>query len=259
MRVLSLLLLLACAAPAGAQPTAAADLLRAMREATARLDYPAAEARAREALARPDGLSPDELVEVHAALGTVLHARGATTEARDQFRAALSLNPSLTLDPVLVSPLTLQLLEDVRAEVSATPTRAPTTTVRYVVLPDRRPGAALRSAVLPGWGQFHKGDRRRGWAFAVGVGAAAAGTVATHFAYRGARARYLDARTPDEAEAAYGPMNRLYHWRSALGVATAAGWVLAVGDALATGAPRPPGETATLAPAPGGLALRIRL
>ena len=252
------LLLLALAVPAAAQPTDAADLLRAVREATARLDYPAAEARAREALARPEGLAPDDLVEVHAALGVVLHARGAEAEAREQFRVALSLHPRLTLDSVLVSPLTLDLLEEVRAEAAAAPGREATPlSIRYVVLPDRRPGAALRSAVLPGWGQLHKGDRARGIAFAAGVGAAAAGTAVAHVAFAQARSRYRGAPTTAEADAAYPAYNRLYRTRNALALATAVGWAASVAEALVTGAPRVP--SAALRVAPEGLALHVRL
>lgn len=260
MRALALLTLIALAAPATAQPS---DLLRAVREATARLDYPAAEARAREALAQPEGLAPDDLVEVHAALGVVLHARGAASEAREQFRAALSLDPALRLDSVLVSPLTLALLEEVRDEAAAAPPGATPAAVRYVVLPDRRPGAALRSAVLPGWGQWHKGDRARGVAFAVGVGAAAVGTGAAHLAYRSARERYGAAATPVAIADAYADTRRLHRLRSGLAVAAALGWAAAVAEALVTGAPRAPSSVSARRVAadvaPGGLALRVRL
>ncbi len=247
-------LVLLFAAPAA---HAQSDLVEAVREATARLDYEAAEARAREALARVETLSPDEAVEVHAALGVVLHARGADVEAREQFRAALSLNPALALDPVLVSPRTIALLETLRADApTAAPGAAPA--VRYLVLRDARPGAAWRSAVLPGWGQFHKGHRRRGLAFAVGVGAAAVATGAAHLAYRDARETYLEAPTPPEADAAYGPMNRAYRRRNALAAVAAAGWALSVAEALATGAPRAPAAAARVGPSAEGVALRVR-
>lgn len=251
--------LLLLAAPLAAQPLDAADRLRAVREATARLDYASAEARAREALANPAGLAPDDLVEIHAALGVVLHARGADVEAREQFLAALSINPALALDSVLVSPRTLDLLENVRA--AAGRTDAPTSAVRYVVLVDRRPAAALRSAVLPGWGQLHKGDRGRGLAFAAGVGAAAIGTAVAHGAYNAARDRYRAATTREAAIETYAEANRLYRLRGVLGVAVAAGWTAAVVEALLTGAPRAPSNASstTVRLASGRLALHVRL
>ena len=256
----ALVLLAALALPVAAQTPDAADLLRAVREATARLDYEAAEARAREALARPEGYAPDDLVALHAALGVVLHARGATAEAREQFAAALSLDPGLTLDPVLVSPLTLALLEEVRAQpAAATGTAEPA--IRYVVLTDRRAGAAWRSALAPGWGQLHKGDRRRGLAFAAAAGTGMAATLAAQARYAAARRRYLDpALTSAEVDSAYVPYDRAFRWRNGLAVATAAVWGVAVLDALLTGAPRPPSAPrAALTLAPGGVALRIPL
>ena len=256
MRVAFLVLLLA--APAA---SAQSDLVRAVREATARLDYASAEARAREALARVEMLSPDEAVEVHAALGVVLHARGAEVEAREQFRAALSIDPTLTLDPVLVSPRTIELLDTLRAEVPVAAPGAPPP-VRYLILRDPRPGAAWRSAVLPGWGQFHKGHRRRGLAFAVGVGASTVATGAAHLIYRDARTTYLEAPTPAEADAAYEPMNRAYRRRNVLAAVAATGWVLGVVEALATGAPHAPAAAQSAGPSIGpsaeGVALRVR-
>ena len=253
LRLAGILALVLLAAPAA---SAQSDLVQAIREATARLDYAAAEARAREALARVETLSPDEAVEAHAALGVVLHARGADVEAREQFRAALSLDPSLALDPVLVSPRTIELLETLRAEAPAAVPGA--AAVRYLVLRDPRPGAAWRSALLPGWGQFHKGHRRRGLAFAVGVGTATVATGAAHLAYRDAHAAYLAAPTPLDAAAAYGPMNRAFRRRNALAAVAAAGWALGVVEALATGAPRAPAAAQSVGPSAEGVALRVR-
>ena len=244
---------------AGAQTAAPDDLVAAIRDARDRLDYATAEARAREALDRFGDLSPGQLVEVHTVLGIVLHARGEDAEARAQLGAALSLDPNLTLDPVLVSPKTLALFDEVRssrAAQAASPDRpAPP---RYVVLRDRRPGGAIRSAALPGWGQFHKGDTGRGWAYAVGVGVSAAGAVAAHAGYLRARGRYQDATIPSEIESAYDDASRLYRLRNGLSALAALGWAASVVDALTTGAPQAPPAAAEVQPAGGGVALRIR-
>ncbi|HEX8297740.1 MAG TPA: hypothetical protein VF594_01155, partial [Rubricoccaceae bacterium] len=172
---------------ARAQP--AQDLLRAVREATERLDYATAEERAREALADYSAFSPGELAELHTTLGVLLAARAEDADARTQFAAALSIDPSRTLDPVLVPPRTVALFESVR-ETAVIGAPAAPAVLRYVVLPDPRAGAALRSAVLPGWGQIHRGDRGRGIAFAAVVGTAAGGAIGAHLAYGAARDRY---------------------------------------------------------------------
>lgn len=260
---LLLLVLFLAAHGVAAQPTP--DLLQAIREATVRLDYATAEARAREALTHYDALTPDQLVEVHTTLGVLLAARAADVEARQQFAAALSLDPARTLDPVLVSPKTVELFEAVRAEMAlgaASPAAPPGAgpTVRYIVLADPRPGAALRSAVLPGWGQIHRGDRRRGWAFAAGVGLAASGALAAHVAYAQARQDYGAAATPSDIDAAYDRANRLYRLRNGLAAGAALGWAASVAEALLSGGPRAPGGASPAASvAPSGLSLRIRL
>ncbi|WP_412062382.1 hypothetical protein [Rubrivirga sp. IMCC45206] len=246
-------LLALMAVSAAAQP-APADLLRAMEDAVARLDSEAAEARAREALALD--LSPDQLVTVHTTLGVLLHARGEPVEARRQFEAALSLDPALALDPVLVSPKTVEFFDEIQAKFAAPQAGPVVPTIRYVVLEDRRPGAALRSLALPGWGQFHKGDRAKGWAFALAAGASLAATGAASAARASARDAYLAAVTPADAERLYPAYDRWHRTRAALAVGTAAVWAAAALDALATGAPSPP---ASVRPTPQGLALRVRL
>ncbi len=267
MRPLALLILVAAMSvePLAQTGDAPADLLRSMEDAVARLDYETAEARAREALARFDALTPDQLVTVHTTLGVLLHARNEPIEARRQFELALSLRPALTLDPVLVSPKTLQFFEEVKAEMEAPEAGPGTIEVRYVVLPDDRPAAALRSLVAPGWGQFYKGDEGKGWAFALTGGALAAGTVAAEVVRLRARADYAEATTPAEAERLYRPYNRWHRASTALARATTLVWAVAVLDALATGGPEAgsgtDAEAVSLRPAPevGGVQLRVRL
>ena len=254
---LALVLLLSLSAPAAlAQSSDPAGLVAAMRDAAARLDTDTAEARAREALAQFDRLSPDQLVEVHALLGVILHARDEPVEARRQFEAALSLNPDLSLDPVLVSPVTLAFFAAIRDAVSRTDGPVAPGVVRYVRVPDARPGAALRSLVLPGWGQVHKGETARGRVLAAAWGAGAAATVGAHLARAQARRRYLDAGTSAEAEARYPAYNRWHRARTGLALGMAAVWAVAVVDALARPQPTP---AVALRPAVDGLSLRVRL
>ncbi len=266
LRLVLLALTLAVPSVVRAQTASPADLLQAVRQATAQGDYAAAEARAREALLHYADFAPDQLVEIHTTLGIVLHARNEAVEARRQFEAALSLDPTFVLDPVLVSPRTVELFETLRADRARTePLGAPSPAVRYVVLTDPRPGAALRSALLPGWGQFAKGDRARGIIFAVGVGTSAAASVAAHVAYTQADGRYDAATMPDEIDRTYRTANRLYRTRNVLALVTALGWGAAVFDALIAGGPRVPGDPSspgasvriTAAEAGAGVALRL--
>ena len=246
-----------------AQPAASpSDLIRAMQDAVVRLDYDVAEARAREALARFDALSPDQLVTVHSTLGVVLHIQNQPVEARRQFEAALSLDPALDLDPVRTSPKTLELFEEVKTALlsqSSTGSRAEPA-VRYLVLDDRRPGAALRSLAVPGWGQQYKGDRTKGWAFVATTGALVAGTVAAQGRRAAAREDYLGASTEDEAAERFSTYNRWHRTRNALVLGTGVVWAASALEALLTGGPEAP-TPITVEPAPElvGVRLRVRM
>ena len=256
MRAVLLALLLA--ASAAAQPgTNPADLLVAMEAAVARFDYETAEDRAREALARFDALSPDQLVTVHSTLGILLHAKDEPVEARRQFEAALSIDPALTLDPVLVSPKTVEFFDEVRTTMATDATNGTAPELRYVLVEDRRTGAAFRSLIVPGWGQLYKGDRIRAVAFAAAAGAVTTATVVADRRRADARAEYIALRgTPAEIDAAYEHYNRRYQLSSALARGAAVVWGAAMLDALLTGGPEPV-QRLSITPAEEGAGLRL--
>ena len=254
MRALLLAVLLTAAAAAQPGP---ADLLVAMEDAVARLDYATAEDRAREALARFDALTPDQLVTVHATLGILLHAQDEPVEARRQFEAALSIDPALTLDPVLVSPKTVEFFDEVRATMATSTGAAAGPDLRYVLIEDRRTAGALRSLVVPGWGQFYKGDRAKGWGFALAGGAAVTGLVVAETRYNAAREDYEAATSPSEASRLYESYDRWYQIRGAVVRGAAVVWGAAMLDALLTGGPEPVSRL-SVEPAAEGIGLRLR-
>ncbi|GAB5536694.1 MAG: hypothetical protein Rubg2KO_29430 [Rubricoccaceae bacterium] len=259
MRLVLLVCLALLAVASEAQPTLEpSELIRAMEDAVSRLDYDTAELRAREALARFDALTPDQLVTVHTALGVLLHTRNEPVEARRQLEAALSLDPALELDSVLVSPKTLQFFRDIQETLQ--PAQGPPggPAIRYVVLSDPRPDAAFRSLLLPGWGQFYKGNRAKGWAFAATGGTLAASTLAATLARSQAQSDYTSALTVEEAEALYPAYNRWHRTRNALAIGTAVVWAASALEALATGGPvAREGGAVELAPEGLGVQLRV--
>ena len=227
-------------ASAAAQPDAdPSGLLGAMRDAYARLDYTAAEHRAREALDAHDAFSADQLVEIHTTLGLILYARNEPLEAREQFQAALSLAPSLELDPLLVSPKTLEFFEGIRAAFTVGDGAMHAPAIRYVRVHDPRPAATVRSLVLPGWGQLYKGERVKGWALAGLWGATVGGAVTAHVLRGQARSDYLDATDPAEVAERYDRFNAWHQTRNALALGAAAVWAYATLDALILGGPEP--------------------
>lgn len=256
MRAVLLALLLA--ASAAAQPgTNPADLLVAMEAAVARFDYDAAEDRAREALARFDALSPDQLVTVHSTLGILLHAKDEPVEARRQFEAALSIDPALTLDPVLVSPKTVEFFDEVRATMATDGAAGAAPELRYVLVEDRRTGAAFRSLLLPGWGQLYKGDRAKAVAFGLAAGAVTAATAVADLRRAAAREDYLATRGSEaEIAEAYDVYDRRYRLSSTLVRGAAVVWGAAMLDALLTGGPEPV-QRLSVTPAEEGAGLRL--
>jgi hypothetical protein len=77
--------------------------------------------------------------------------------------------------------------------------------------------AGLRSAILPGWGQYYTGQKGKGSAFAIAEVAALAGVFWTDVKrseaeddYEDAKAAYDSADQADEIEAAYAELLRAY-------------------------------------------------
>lgn len=255
--LLSLCGLLFLGRPALAQSDPA-DLLGAMRDAYERLDYSTATRRAREALASYDAFTADQLVELHTTLALILYSRSEPLEARDQFEAALSLNPSLTLDPLLVSPKTLEFFDEIRSAMSESRVIGREPSIRYVPVRDPRPAATMRSLVLPGWGQLHKGETARGWVLLGLWGTTAVGTVTSHLLRSGAHADYLDAVDPVEIAERYDTFDAWHQRRTAFALGAAAVWAFAALDALAFGGPESTGVTLGLSAASPGVSVRVR-
>lgn len=231
-----------------------------VREAYAQLDYERAEELGRSALEAFERYSLGELAEVHTILGFIAFARNDLEGARSAFRSALDLEPSLTLDPRLVSPRIIELFDAVRRSAEE-PARAGPASIRYVVVPDRRSSAVLRSLALPGWGQLHLQEPRKGWLLVGLWGTVAAGTVASHLQYRSARTAYLDERSASRVGERGERMDLWYKVRNNLAIGAAGIWLFSVGDALAHGKPlsgaiAAPGRS-DISVVPGGFLLRV--
>jgi hypothetical protein len=245
------------AAPAVAQSGDPSGLLEAMRDAYERLDYDTAERRAREALASFDAFSADQLVEVHTTLGLILFARNEPLEARTQFEAALSLDPRLTLDPLLVSPKTLEFFYEVKARVTQDGEAPRESVVRYVRVRDPRPAATVRSLAVPGWGQLYKGEQAKGWVLVGLWGAMAAGAATAHILRSQAQDDYRAATDPAEIDARYDTFNAWHQARNAFALGAAAVWTYAAFDALVFGGPEE--QAFSVGPSVGGGEVGLRL
>lgn len=198
------------------------------------LEYGRADSLARSVLAAYADYTPAQLAEVHTVLGLMAYADGAEGEARRQFEAALSLDPGLELDPLLVSPKILAFVDDVRAQQAQRPSRpaGDAEAARYVVQPDPRPPAAMRSMLVPGWGQLYKGESRKGWALVGAWGVAAGGAVTAHVLRGRAEEAYLDEDDPARVADRYDRFNTWHRVRNNAALAAAGVWLVAYVDAL---------------------------
>ncbi|MBA3391127.1 MAG: tetratricopeptide repeat protein [Deltaproteobacteria bacterium] len=68
---------------------------------------------------KPQLANPTDLVEAHVLLGVCHYEGGNREEAKTEFKAALALDPSKTLEPLLFTEGQVRLFNEVRADVEA--------------------------------------------------------------------------------------------------------------------------------------------
>ena len=95
-------------------------------------------------------------------------------------------------------------------------------------------GAAIRSAVFPGWGQMYNGDTSRGLTYSATFVGLAAGAITSTVLASKAENSYNEntADTVDDRDVANGHYNRVNYFLIGLGAL----WAVAVADAYVTGA-----------------------
>ncbi len=239
-------------------------LLEEIQSAYEEHNYVEVEMKATSALTAYQRFSSDQLAEIHKILGVVYFSLNKPEESEAQFTSALALAPNLSLDPVQVSPKIISFFDQIKQKRMSSPDdgnelQAP----RYVLLADKRPGATLRSLVLPGWGQIYKGERKKGFVLSSLWTAGVTATVIAHFSRNSSEDRYLDETDPARLESRFDSFNRLHKLRNGLAAFSAAVWIYSYFDTFLTGKPTAPRKesSAALYPllAPGSAQLAFRL
>lgn len=246
------------------EPVEIDSLLAQIRTAYQQLEYEQAEQKARTALYRYDELSPEQLVEVHTILAVVSYATNGTEEARRHFQAALMLDPELELDPDEFPPKIVEIFDEVKGDtpLAQEPTPAEPE-IRYVTVVDPIPAAAVRSAVLPGWGQIYKGQRTKGKVLLSTWGVAATGLVVSQAFYSYHANQQRDADTQSAARDASEKKNSWHRARNGFAIAASGIWLYSYLDTILSEAPPPTirlsqRATATLQPGVSSFRLDIR-
>lgn len=207
------------------------------------LEFERVEVLAEDALEDHGRFSPGQLEELHTLLGLTYFYREREEEAHRQFAAALTLNPDLELDPLLVPPRAMAFFEQAKQTFLAErPEDVTAAELRYVLLHDPRPAAAMRSFLAPGWGQMYKAERAKG-AILLGLwGLTAGGSLLAHMTRANAVREYEDAghvfpAEPEEIAALGDKMDRWHKIRNNLLLGAAVVWAYSAVDAVVTGGP----------------------
>lgn len=249
-RILGLLLMLPAVAGAARAQPAPAERVEAVWAAYRSLEYDVAERQAMDALEADEDLSDVQAAQLYEVLGLIAYLRDDPDAARRFFETALSLDPALALDPLLVPPKILDFFAEVRRGWQVVPRRPP----QIVHITDPRAEAALRSLLVPGWGQRYKGETTRGILL---MGAWTATTATALAAHLRADALHDDAPAGPDAPARDGQ-----GWRTARNVLLAGGaalWLYAYVDALTGAVPTRDRRTAVrVVPGQAGLQLALR-
>ena len=216
----------------------ARPLLERIQEAYNQFNYTEVVSLAFQALEAEPPLPQQEQVEIYTYLAFAHVALGKRDEAIQDFKAALELDPNVTLDPMYVSPKIIALFEEVKSakEAEREEQRIPVTVEK-----DKKFEGAWRSLVLPGWGQFHKGHKRKAIAIFTLQAINVSGLVYTQFKMERAHDAYLEAKVESDMDAHYDRYNRFYKLRNYFALSTLMVWLYSHIDAALT-APAPQAE-----------------
>lgn len=220
------------------------QLFERMLRAFQSLKYDNALQLARQITDNYDSHTQFELLEAHKILGIIAYQRDQRiNEATAQFEQALSLDQTTVLDSIYVSPKTIQFFEALKSKFmteNKTGELAKRVSYRYLIQPDPRPSAALRSLLLPGWGQIHKNDRRKGYVLISSAVITTATLGIFQILQHNAHSDYKNATDPGIIEQKYDSYNRFYKIRNNSALLLGGVWLYAFFDALIV--PAKPGK-----------------
>ncbi len=211
------------------------SLFQQMNQAFRQLDYETAQKIGKQITADFKKYTPIELLEAHKILGVIAYQDGNVSEANAQFEQALSIDRTVTLDSIYVSPKIIQFFDELKLHYNSKQAIGkPDQSIhyRYMVQPDPRPAATLRSMILPGWGQLYKNDRTKGIVLVSATATITLGTAVFHFMQKDAHDEYLKAIDEKTIQQEYDKYNLFYKLRNNAALAYGGIWLFSFFDAL---------------------------
>jgi len=191
----------------------------------------------------------EELVQIYLFRAMAFYNLGSEQESAESFRSALSLDPSLELDPVTVSPKIRSFFAEIRKSQDTRSVKAMSATeARYFIQKDIRPQAAWRSMVLPGWGQHYKGQEIKGYAIFSGFMLNTIGLITAVIYEKSSRDAYMNAVQISDIESRFREYEKWNNIRRVLTGTEIAIWLYAFGDALWSVSPKNPAISLRISP-----------
>lgn len=176
--------------------------------------------------------TPEELVTIHKYRAFASYYLGDEQQSELSFKSALSINPQLELDPVVISPKIINFFNQIAESFPIEPMYPETVETRYIQLSDLRPAAAWRSLILPGWGQLYKGEKTKGYIVFSAFVLNAAGLITAIINEQNAREDYLAQTNPQAINSTYNSYDNWFQARQILTYSQLVIWAYAFGDAL---------------------------
>lgn len=202
-------------------------------------DYEKARARLQRAIERPT-LPTEERARAHIHLGFCEVAFGNKRAAKLEFKQALLVDPTLSLDPALISPKIIAIFDDAKREMPAGGGGPK---------PPSQMTAAARSAIVPGWGQLGTGRKMSAATF-VTAQATAIGFLVWNQQQVGVAKNNLSRAQPLEKSKMRSELREFEMYRNLSAAA-----IVTIGAAAATDAwfgARPKSRVITVAPTEDG-------
>jgi len=185
------------------------------------------------ALENHDLYSADELIDLYKIRGFTFFHIGNESEAKSSFQSALTINPELKLDEITVSPKIIDFFNNLkkRTATDMNKKQEPGFT-KYVLVDDPRPAAALRSAILPGWGQYYKEEEEKAYIVFSAFAANSIALVYSLIQENSTRDEYIKANSSSQIESKYKSYNSWFKARQFLTYSEILIWSFAFADAL---------------------------